>query len=104
MTAVEVPNWVGALKRDVEEQSGEVGSHTDGKVQVIIKGEAEVAAVILALEVLDRLRDEKEIREFNVNQIAKQINEGQGFNELSQGVLERFGRDLSMIRVLLEGK
>lgn len=101
--AVEIPGWIESVARDVKEQSGVVGSHTDGKVRVVIEGKQEVAAVILALDVLDRIKEQREIRETNVRHIAEQVVDGQGFNEMDRGVLERFGRDLSMIRVLLEG-
>src|SRR4030095_4283576 len=98
--AVLIPDWLGALKRDVKEQSGVIGSHTDGKVRVGIEGKDEVAAVLQGLFVLERLKEEREIREMNVRRVAEQVVEGQGFNEMDQGVLERFGRDLSMMRVL----
>jgi hypothetical protein len=101
--AVEIPGWVESVKRDVQEQIDNAPGG-DGNSVTLEVGQAEAAAIVLALEVLDRIKEQREIREENVRHISEQIVDGQGFNEMSQGVLERFGRDLSMIRVLLEGK
>lgn len=100
--AVEIPGWVDSLERQVQEDI--LAQEGSPNVVLTVPGEQEAKVVLLALGVLKRMKEEREIRETNVRHISEQIVEGQGFNEMSQGVLDRFGRDLSMIRVLLEGK
>lgn len=100
--AVEIPGWVDSLERQVREDiEAQEGSPN---VVLTVPGEQEAKLVLLALGVLSRVKEQREIRETNVRHISEQIVDGQGFNEMSKGVLERFGRDLSMMRVLLEGK